>query len=695
MIIKTVYIENFGKFNNYELKFEKGLNLVYGDNEAGKTTIMTFIMMAFYGSKQRKQDILENPRKKYAPWNKEKMKGYIIFSHKARDYRLERTFHETNKKDEVILLDNISGEEIQLEKGKEVGEYFFNMSFESFKKSLFIDSQDLFFSGQDSFEIKEKLLNLMTTSDEDISYGRTRELLEHRLYEFRTKSKKKGLLVDLEEELKREKTNLLLAIKDEEEKEKNLERLKRLKEEIELEDLKKDIEKLEKEIDLAQNYKSMNEKRKIIQANIKEHEEEKNHIYAALDQLQIDYHKQLAEKEALKAEKDRLLTDLKNLSSFRDDALIYGHKSPFLSLVFTILIVLASFFLFGQKLVENSYIKYGLLTLILVVTFLVLADSYRKNERMKKALHDKMEGEKQLQDLKVKEDDLNTEMRVLDANLLNSEMTIKEKEGRLDLIERSIASKKEDLQNIRDYRFTAALDPMIIEKTVDSLRALDEKYQRESSIHLGKYGKYLEIEDPGADRLLDLNKDYQILKGYSDQRYKNSRYPDEVRASIRYLEESLEEKMKDYQSIKEAIRILDRAYEDLSHDFGPLLNEKSQEIFKSLTGNKYEKLLISDDFDIKYEDDGQKQVKDWRYLSSGARDQVYISLKLALAKLLFEGQEGLLLLDDIFVKFDEKRAEDGLKFLKGLEEEFEQIIFFTCHKRIFDSLQGKVSRIII
>ena len=39
MIIKDIRLINFGKFHDTEIHFERGLNIVYGENEAGKTTI--------------------------------------------------------------------------------------------------------------------------------------------------------------------------------------------------------------------------------------------------------------------------------------------------------------------------------------------------------------------------------------------------------------------------------------------------------------------------------------------------------------------------------------------------------------------------------------------------------------------------------------------------------------------------------
>ena len=54
MIIKDLQLTNFGKFNHKSMSLEPGLNIIYGENEAGKTTFHTFIRGMLFGiEKQR------------------------------------------------------------------------------------------------------------------------------------------------------------------------------------------------------------------------------------------------------------------------------------------------------------------------------------------------------------------------------------------------------------------------------------------------------------------------------------------------------------------------------------------------------------------------------------------------------------------------------------------------------------------
>ena len=69
MIIKDIRLTNFGKFNHKMVTLEPGLNIVYGENEAGKTTLHTFIRGMLFGiEKQRGKASGKDLYTKYEPW---------------------------------------------------------------------------------------------------------------------------------------------------------------------------------------------------------------------------------------------------------------------------------------------------------------------------------------------------------------------------------------------------------------------------------------------------------------------------------------------------------------------------------------------------------------------------------------------------------------------------------------------------
>ena len=62
MKILDIYINGFGKFHGRNLSFEDGLNIVYGKNEAGKSTIHTFIRGMLFGIEKQRGRASRNDR---------------------------------------------------------------------------------------------------------------------------------------------------------------------------------------------------------------------------------------------------------------------------------------------------------------------------------------------------------------------------------------------------------------------------------------------------------------------------------------------------------------------------------------------------------------------------------------------------------------------------------------------------------
>ena len=55
LYIEKIEINSFGCISDKVFSFDKGFNLVFGNNESGKTTLLSFVLFAFYGTKIKKQ----------------------------------------------------------------------------------------------------------------------------------------------------------------------------------------------------------------------------------------------------------------------------------------------------------------------------------------------------------------------------------------------------------------------------------------------------------------------------------------------------------------------------------------------------------------------------------------------------------------------------------------------------------------
>ena len=69
MRILELEIINFGKFNHETVTFHDGMNLIYGENEMGKTTLHSFIRGMFFGiEKQRGRAARKDEYSIREPW---------------------------------------------------------------------------------------------------------------------------------------------------------------------------------------------------------------------------------------------------------------------------------------------------------------------------------------------------------------------------------------------------------------------------------------------------------------------------------------------------------------------------------------------------------------------------------------------------------------------------------------------------
>mgnify|MGYP000626955263 CR=1 FL=1 len=54
MKILSLHIDGFGKLHDQDISFQDGMNVVYGKNEAGKSTLHTFIKGMLFGLERQR-----------------------------------------------------------------------------------------------------------------------------------------------------------------------------------------------------------------------------------------------------------------------------------------------------------------------------------------------------------------------------------------------------------------------------------------------------------------------------------------------------------------------------------------------------------------------------------------------------------------------------------------------------------------
>ena len=204
MIIKSIEINGFGKFSGNLFTPQKGFNLVFGHNEDGKTTLMSFIKMMFYSSSSKSEkaaDLSKSLRKKYRPWSGEPMSGAIEFEAGGMEYRIQKEFLKSEASDKTGIFCKTTGETVQIPNKNDAGEYFFGMGLDEFERSIFIGQTGGFSADSASDSLAMRIANLSVSGDENISHELILKRLTEAAEELVSKSRKKGLLIEEEQKL--------------------------------------------------------------------------------------------------------------------------------------------------------------------------------------------------------------------------------------------------------------------------------------------------------------------------------------------------------------------------------------------------------------------------------------------------------------------------------------------------------------
>lgn len=276
MKIKRLEIGSFGKFKNYHLDFQEGFHVLHGNNEYGKSTIMNFIYLMFYGgAKPVRSGKRADLRKLYTSFDGEKMSGAIVFEHQGTEYRLEKVFNKSRATDAVTLWNQTTGEKEVIPKGDDIGSLFFDMGASAFEKSVFIGTIGAI-EGDD--DISGRLSNLITNGEETISSEKVVKNITDGKYQLLSKGKRTGAIVELREQeqsLKEERERVLLLEEEKQELEEKIQEkqgiLDALKQETvfyeERERFGQKLKEYQKIDDYINKYQEFEEKSKVFTGN--------------------------------------------------------------------------------------------------------------------------------------------------------------------------------------------------------------------------------------------------------------------------------------------------------------------------------------------------------------------------------------------------------------------------------------------
>ena len=649
MIIESCYIAQFGKWKEKSFSFSDSLNSFLWENGEGKTTLMHFFHIMFYGlSGERKQEISENDRKHYMPFHGGSFGGNIHFQENGKKYILERSFGLRKAEDSFRLL---------TEQGKEshdfsenIGEEIFSLDSEAFQRVCMISHEDLSFHFNSA--VHAKLGNVSGDEEDMKKFQKVQDTLKDAINAL-SPNRRTGAIFKkrLEEE---SLTAGLLGKKKEEEN------VLRLEEEVlRLKEEERKIEERERELEKAVRDGILEKEALGKKVEYRKLLEELEKARARYDNAKRWYYQERF--SALSpSERDRLwkeeIPELKRkIASLKEEAkkpaLDYFSEEreieekrnplPLLLLAFAFCFLL----LFILKISGLSIPVPGSLSLLiaLILSCISFAVYYGEKEKRKSELG-KRQGE---EENRKKEEAF--KMASLEELLLRSH-----KLEEMGSLEKELEERKE------------ALDLFLAKEGEP-----DTKGDEEKPFSLEERQKKLEeIREEGEvlrDRIREKREEREeraeALRILSEQERRLS--------SIREERIAMEERIHILQLCKE---YMEKAKEAFSAQYSEPILKAFGKYFQELSGSELQ-FVMTDDLEIEFLEGGIR--RSTAYLSEGLQDICRLSLKLAIFDAMFPEKNGLLFLDDPFCHFDDEKGKKGLELLKKLAED-RQILYFSC-----------------
>lgn len=730
MIFKELGLLNFGKFEDKKIELQDGINLIYGVNEGGKSTITNFIDGIFYGfsrdslARKVRDELFEKSR----PWSSNLYRGYIILNDGEEDYRISRDFD----KDEVSILNLNTGEDLSNDERNflysripQPGVIFFELNRKIYKSSFYLGQRLSQLEDDASDELKTRINNFSISEDENLDLTKVIEKMEEDLYNLGTKRRKSseiGRFYDELEKISKDKANFISfketyknSIEDyklSKDKLKNLEYKLKGRKLFELETLKAKLKECQTNESNGENDYKLSELERAIEIN-KElgiyssrlddllSTEQKN-FEVDLD-LEEDYKRykeinreiQVLNENNYSKEMEIISWDIKNL-----EREIFKYILKFMS----------SMIIGGAVIFISLYFKKYLISIgsILFFTYSYFRIvKFRENKDLLNRLKNKY------QDYRIKSQEKTLIKKEFDkeiSEILNKYGARDKKE----LSELFDSKLQENFKNISRNEYTRELMEKNSLEIEDTKKKILEHEENLENI----FNKYGVQNIKGLKTLFHYKKDdnriseykYRIEKlekeNLSGDLYKEENIEEiqekidkeknnilNLEGSLKTLDESLEklrvldersceitEKLEKLEYKKELLELSIEKMEDFvkskRKNTFPLLKKEISQYLSCMTHGKYEEILIDDTFGIRVYDKDIEDFVDLDSLSLGTIDQIYLAFRLSISKIISD-KEIPLVLDSHFDAYDDKRLKESLKMLESQQ----QVLIFTSTNR--------------
>ena len=637
MKINKIKINSYGKLKEKEIKLKDGINIIYGKNESGKSTLLNFIVNSFYGISKNKKGKEYSDVEKYTPWLGEEFSGKLEYElNNKNKYEIYRDFKKKNPKIFNENMEDIS-KEFNIDKNKG-NEFFYEQT--KVDEDLFLST---IVSCQDEVKLEktqqsmliQKIANLVGTGEDNVSYKRAIDRINRRQ------------LDEVGTERSREKPINVISrnIQNLETEKQELEKYKNFKYEYEEKEnsLEEEILKLEKENNFLREVKNLNEKENI--------EKEKIKIKENIKKENIEKIKLIKEKINKIKNENKNIFEINNEKT-KNNKKINNEKNKLNKKIIIIFIFLLIINFLQFIFIKNKLINYiFLLTVPMTLIYFIISKN-KLNKKIKKQKNIDENNLKNIEKINLEINNLNNEINLLEKNNNNLEKEINNLKSNLNL---KINLEKEKIKN--KYLNKIEKSEIINFINLENINYEIEKLQNE--INNKKIRLHtLELDQKNIEPKLD------NLSKIEEELVNNN----ERMSTLNKLNLSFEL----------AKEILAESYEEMRNTVTPKFTQELSKNISEITEKKYSKIMFNDEQGLIVELESGNYVPASK-LSIGTIDQLYLSLRLSMIDELSE--ENLpIILDEAFAYYDTERLTNILKYL---DEKYKthQIILFTCTNR--------------
>lgn len=744
MKFKKIELNSFGKFNNKNLELDDGFNFIYGENEAGKSTMESAIYGLFYGfSKDSiKRRLYDEKFENYRPLLRGEYNANIEFKG-DKDYRIERDFASENVKVMNLTDSNDISDDYEFNKYsriKQPGAKFMGVNSSIYRSTFFVESDAIALAESLRTELRDSIVEVSSTMDISRSTSVALKEMDSRIKALGSenlKSSKIGQLQIKAERLLKEKFELDEKSKKYDDYLKELEELykknRALDEDIILCNKKseyetyKEVKRLKSEIERIKELKNLdiNRYEKLIDIN-----DRLKRVFSEIDEVNLELKQKKVETLTSSVKKDyenlrKNLNRLKELNSrnYSREISNIAHdienlkiKEKYLYLLFIILSILSV----AITVAAFKYKIYYLLILLLPIGFYfhLRIVKFRVNHGLIKSLVSRTEALRRLsQDKTMEKREMDTLFSALSSkysvktteleetliNLMRDESINEYKKSLKDKKHEDNLEKLKELTLLRD-KLQDELDTSLKMEEVSNLDELREKFKNsatEESIEnrVRELNRSIDFHLNGK-KFEDLNReevstdlDYETLR----------REKKEVELNISKIEiniSHLDLNLNKIQEIEGEIADLQSSMEDLEFEREALELSKST-LLSVMLENKEENLpkIIEKTSlyfrEITYEKYEYVMIDDDLKLSVKSKDLGItideknlstgtigqLYIAFRLALIdIISSKKIPIIMDDALLTFDDKRAYLTMKLLKKISED-RQVLYFTSSTR--------------